>query len=319
MTSQLVPKVAVVGAGLIGRAWAITFARGGANVALYDPQAGVAVAALGFVDGVLDDLAANGLLRGASPATVRGRMSVAASLKEALAGAIHVQENAPEKLEAKIPIWAEMDAIAGLDTILASSTSAILPSKFTEKLKGRHRCVVVHPINPPYLVPAVEVVPAPWTAPETVDRTARFMIELGQAPIVMKRELDGFVMNRMQGALLQEAFRLVADGYATTEDIDIGIRDGLGLRWAFMGPFETIDLNAPGGVRDYIARYEGIYQRLWPSQQHIASWAGTSDQVEKELEAGLPRGRLDERQAWRDRRLMALVAHKRDASHKIKK
>ncbi|MGH6937841.1 3-hydroxyacyl-CoA dehydrogenase [Hypericibacter sp.] len=319
MTSKLVPKVAVVGAGLIGRAWAITFARGGAHVALYDPQAGAAAAALGFVDGVLDDLAANGLLRGASPAIVRGRMSVAASLKEALEGAVHVQENAPEKLEAKIPIWAEMDAVAGPDAILASSTSAILPSKFTETLKGRHRCVVVHPINPPYLVPAVEVVPAPWTAQATVDRTAKFMRELGQAPIVMKRELDGFVMNRMQGALLQEAFRLVADGYATAEDIDIGIRDGLGLRWAFMGPFETIDLNAPGGVRDYIARYEGIYRRLWPSQQHIASWAATSDQVEKELEAGLPRDRLDERQAWRDRRLMALVAHKRDASQKIKK
>jgi L-gulonate 3-dehydrogenase len=319
MTNQTSPKVAVVGAGLIGRAWAITFARGGANVALYDPQAGAAAAALGFVDGVLDDLAANGLLRGASPATVRGRMSVAKSIKEALESAAHVQENAPEKLEAKIPIWAEMDAIAGPDTILASSTSAILPSKFTEKLKGRHRCVVVHPINPPYLVPAVEVVPAPWTAQATVDRTAAFMRELGQAPIVMKRELDGFVMNRMQGALLQEAFRLVADGYATTEDIDIGIRDGLGLRWAFMGPFETIDLNAPGGVRDYIARYEGIYQRLWPSQQHIASWAATSDQVEKELEAGLPRDRMNERQAWRDRRLMALVAHKRDASRKIKK
>jgi 3-hydroxyacyl-CoA dehydrogenase len=319
MTSQKSPKVGIVGAGLIGRAWAITFARGGANVALYDPQAGAAAAALGFVDGVLDDLAANGLLRGASPATVRGRMSVATNLEEALVGAAHVQENAPEKLEAKIPIWAEMDGIAGPDTILASSTSAILPSKFTETLKGRHRCVVVHPINPPYLVPAVEVVPAPWTAQATVDRTARFMVELGQSPIVMKRELDGFVMNRMQGALLQEAFRLVAEGYATAEDIDIGIRDGLGLRWAFMGPFETIDLNAPGGVRDYIARYEGIYQRLWPSQQHIASWAATSDQVEKELEAGLPRDRLNERQAWRDRRLMALVAHKRDASQKIKK
>jgi hypothetical protein len=86
-----------------------------------------------------------------------------------------------------------------------------------------------------------------------------------------------------------------------------------------MGPFETIDLNAPGGVRDYIARYESLYQRLWPSQQHIASWAGVSGQVEKELAAGLPRDRLNERQGWRDRRLMALVAHKRDASSKIKK
>jgi 3-hydroxyacyl-CoA dehydrogenase len=319
MTSNLAPKVAIIGAGLIGRAWAITFARGGAEVALYDSQEGAAAAALGFVDNVLGDLARNDLLRGASPAMVRGRMSIAGNLKAALAGAAHVQENAPEKLEAKIPIWAEMDGLAGPDTILASSTSAILPSKFTETLKGRHRCVVVHPINPPYLVPAVEVVPAPWTAPATVERTARFMRELGQAPIVMKRELDGFVMNRMQGALLQEAFRLIAEGYASCEDVDIGIRDGLGLRWSFMGPFETIDLNAPGGVRDYITRYESLYQRLWPSQQNIASWAGVSDQVEKEIAAGLPRDRLNERQAWRDRRLMALVAHKRDAATKIKK
>ena len=128
---------------------------------------------------------------------------------------------------------------------------------------GRHRCLVVHPINPPYLIPAAEVVPAPWTAPEVVERTRAFLVAAGQAPIVMKRELDGFIMNRMQGALLEEAFRLVADGYATVEDVDIGIREGLALRWSFMGPFETIDLNAPGGVRDYVDRYQGIYENLF--------------------------------------------------------
>ena len=97
--------------------------------------------------------------------------------------------------------------------------------------------------------------------------TAAFLRAAGHAPIVMKRELDGFVMNRMQGALLEEAFRLVEDGYASVEDVDIGIREGLALRWSFMGPFETIDLNAPGGVRDYCQRYEQIYIRLHPSMQ----------------------------------------------------
>ena len=97
-------------------------------------------------------------------------------------------------------------------------------------------------------MPAVEIVPAPWTDPAVVERTVAFMRAAGQAPIVMTREIDGFVVNRLQGALLQEAFRLVADGYASCEDVDIALREGLALRWSFMGPFETIDLNAPGGA-----------------------------------------------------------------------
>ena len=120
----------------------------------------------------------------------------------------------------------------------------------------------MHPINPPYLIPAAEIVPAPWTRPDSSSARARFLAAAGHAPIVMKRELDGFIMNRLQGALLEEAFRLVADGYASVEDVDIGIREGLALRWSFMGPFETIDLNAPGGVRDYVERYQSHLREL---------------------------------------------------------
>ena len=193
-----------------------------------------------------------------------------------------------------------------------------MPSKFTEDLEGRGRCLVVHPINPPYLVPAAEVVPAPWTTPETVERTRKLLISAGHQPIVMKRELDGFVMNRMQGALLEEAFRLVADGYATIEDIDIGIREGLALRWSFMGPFETIDLNAPNGVRDYVERYQGIYVNLFPSMQRRVDWEGeVLDQIEADRRKKLPEDKLGERQVWRDRRLMALAAHKQQASKEI--
>jgi 3-hydroxyacyl-CoA dehydrogenase len=178
----------------------------------------------------------------------------------------------------------------------------------------------VHPINPPYLIPAAEVVPAPWTAPEVVARTATFLRDAGQAPIVMKRELDGFIMNRMQGALLEEAFRLVADGYASPEDVDVGIREGLALRWSFMGPFETIDLNAPGGVRDYVERYQGIYENLFPQMQRRVDWAGdVLKTVEGERRERLAESDLGKRQAWRDRRLMALAAHKRAADKKIGK
>ena len=202
--------------------------------------------------------------------------------------------------------------------MLASSTSALLPSRFTESLAGRARCLVVHPINPPYLIPAVEIVPAPWTDPQIVERTRTLMTAAGQAPIVMKREIDGFVMNRLQGALLEEAFRLVADGYASAEDIDIGLCEGLALRWSFMGPFETIDLNAPAGVRDYVTRYQQIYERLFPSMQRRVDWAGpVVDEIERDRRAKLPEAELLQRQMWRDRRLMALAAHKRKAAREI--
>ena len=310
-------KIAVIGSGLIGRAWSISFARAGYQVALYDAQPEAAEAALAFINSVLADLQSNDLLAGHAPEQVRGRITPAHDLRSALEGAVHVQENTPERIEMKIAVFRELDALAGPETVLASSTSALLPSAFTETLPGRHRCLVIHPINPPYLVPAVEIVPAPWTAPETVDRAAQLMRGAGQAPIVMKRELDGFVMNRLQGALLQEAFRLVADGYASVEDVDIGIRDGLGLRWAFMGPFETIDLNAPGGVADYIGRFDGLYRNLWPSQQRAVSWTEASTGIEAERRAKLPADRLGDHARWRDRRLMALLAHKRAAAKEI--
>jgi 3-hydroxyacyl-CoA dehydrogenase len=132
---------------------------------------------------------------------------------------------------------------------------------------------------------------------------------VGQAPIVMRRELDGFIMNRLQGALLQEAFRLVAEGYASTEDVDIGIRDGLGRRWAFIGPFETIDLNAPGGIVDYVRRYGPMYREI-AAESRPVPWEGALvDQLEAERRERLPREGLAERQRWRDRRLMALTRH----------
>ncbi|HEV8390136.1 MAG TPA: 3-hydroxyacyl-CoA dehydrogenase [Dongiaceae bacterium] len=310
--------IAIVGAGLIGRAWAIAFARGGHEVRIYDEVSGAAEKAAQFAAEALSALAAEDLLDGQAPADVARRLKAVGSLATALAGADHVQENTPEDLETKKRVFAQLDDAAEPGAVLASSTSALLPSRFTEALAGRQRCLVVHPINPPYLIPAVEVVPAPWTAAAIVERTRGLMIAAGQSPIVMKREIDGFVMNRLQGALLEEAFRLVADGYASVEDVDIGLREGLALRWSFMGPFETIDLNAPAGVRDYVVRYQQIYQRLFPSMQRRVDWTGeVIETVERDRRAKVPAEDLPRRQMWRDRRLMALAAHKRKAAREI--
>jgi L-gulonate 3-dehydrogenase len=311
-------RTAIIGTGFVGRAWAISFARAGHEVALWDRDPAAPPAARGYIEGVLGDLEAHGLLNGEAPGAVLGRIAPVAALADALEDAAHVQENTPEKLEVKRAVFAELDALAPPGAVLASSTSAILPSAFTEGLAGRARCLVVHPINPPYLIPAAEVVPAPWTDPQVVERTRAFLAAAGHAPLVMARELDGFIMNRLQGALLEEAFRLVDEGYASTEDVDVGVRDGLALRWSFMGPFETIDLNAPGGVRDYVLRYQSIYEKLFPQMQHRADWAGpVIERVEAERRNRLPEADLAQRQVWRDRRLMALAAHKRASDEEI--
>ncbi len=309
-------SVAIVGTGLVGRAWAIAFARAGASCRLFDATPGAAETARERIAVLLDDMVEAGLLDASAP--LLARLEPVETLAAALDGIAWLQESVPEDLDLKRRVWAEIDALAPPTALLASSTSAIVPSKFTEHLANRERCFVAHPLNPPYLIPAAELVPAPWTAPETMKRAADILTGIGMAPISMTKELDGFVMNRLQGALLEEAFRLVDGGYCSTEDVDRGLKHGLALRWSFMGPFETIDLNAPSGVRDYCERYQHIYERLHPSMQSRADWAGpVLDRIEAERRAALPADQLEARQRWRDRRLMALAAHKKAASRSI--
>ncbi|MDQ2804367.1 MAG: 3-hydroxyacyl-CoA dehydrogenase [Pseudomonadota bacterium] len=302
-------QVAVVGAGLIGRAWTIVFARAGFDVALWDPFPAAVDAALTFVRERLPELAEAGLLPEA-PDTVLARVHPAGSLGEAVSGAEHVQENGPERLADKTTLWAELDRAAPADAVLASSTSGIPASQFTEVLPGRARCLVAHPVNPPYLVPLVELCPAPWTDAAAVERTRDLMTRAGQAPVTVAKEVAGFALNRLQGALLAEAFRLVADGVISPADLDATIKHGLGLRWSFMGPFETIDLNAPGGLGDYCARYGGLYAEM-QRQMTPREWdAPLVARLEAARRAELPADLRGARGEWRDRRLMALLAHK---------
>jgi 3-hydroxyacyl-CoA dehydrogenase len=252
--------VAIVGTGLIGRAWAAIFARAGWNVRLTDPHVPTLKAAPRLIRDELHALARHGLAD--DPDGAVARVSVAADLEEAVRDVEFVQENGPEKVEDKKIIFAQLDKMAPKGALLVSSTSAITASRFTEKLPGRARCMVGHPVNPPHLVPLVELCGAPWTSPEAIDRARIVYREIGQVPVTINREINGFVLNRLQGALLAEAFRLVGEGYISAEDLDHTVKDGLGLRWSFLGPLETIELNAPGGIPDYCARYTGFYKEL---------------------------------------------------------
>jgi 3-hydroxyacyl-CoA dehydrogenase len=306
-------RIAVIGAGLIGRAWATVFARAGHPVTLHDADAEALQRSLAALDQGLADLREAGLLA-ETPVAVRLRIAPAPTLAAAVEGAVYVQENIAEDLGAKKALFAQLDALAAPDAILASSTSTITASLWSEHLAGRARCIVAHPVNPPHLVPLVELSPAPWTAPEVVARTRALHEAVGQVPIVVNREIQGFILNRLQGALLAEAFRLHAGGYVSADDIDKTVRDGLGLRWSFMGPFETIDLNAPGGVADYCARYGDLYYEM-AQQQTPRRWDDALvRRIEAERRALLPAADLPARGAWRDRRLMQLIAHKRKSA-----
>ena len=304
-------RIAVVGAGLVGSGWAIVFARAGLPVALYDSEPGAAERARGIVADRLDDLRDAGLID--DPAAVLARVTVADTLAEALEGAVYVQESVFERVDVKAAVMSEIDAVVGPDTWIGSSSSGLAASLYTGHVDCRARCLVAHPVNPPYLAPIVELVPAPWTAPETVTGVRALMERVGQSPVEMSREAEGFILNRLQGVLLMEAWRLVEQGLATVEDVDKTISQGLGLRWAFMGPFETIDLNAPGGVADYARRLRALYQSIAASTPEHRVWdEALIANVEAQRRAILPAEELPARAAWRDRRLMALARHKRE-------
>lgn len=304
------PNAAVIGAGLIGRSWAMVFARAGWNVRMTDTSAPALAAAPSLIRAALADQARHGLV--ADPRAAAGRIATIGSIAEACAGADFVQECGPETLADKVAIYRALDAAAPQRAILASSSSAIAASKYTEDLKGRARCLVAHPVNPPHLVPIVELCPAPWTARKTVAAARRIYEGVGQVPILVRREIEGFVLNRLQGALLAEAFRLIGAGYVSAADLDKTIKDGLGLRWSFMGPIETIELNAPRGIADYCARYTGFYKRLQadPAPPSVYEPANTRRVIRS---WGRPLGpaRHAAKTRWRDARLAALVAHKR--------
>jgi 3-hydroxyacyl-CoA dehydrogenase len=302
------PVVAIVGSGLIGRAWANVFARAGWQARLWDPEPAVREKAVGFVADSLADLARHGLV--ADAAAAAARVAACDSLEAALEGADFVQENGPEVLEAKVETFARLDRLAGPACVLASSTSAIVASRFTAELAGRARCIVGHPVNPPHLVPIVELCGAPWTSPATRSRAREVYESIGQVPVDVLREVDGFILNRLQGALLAEAFRLVGEGYCTPQDLDKTLSQGLGRRWSFMGPFETIELNAPGGVPDYCSRYTGFYRHLqsqpappevWDKQNWskvVQAWGSTPTPDD-----------IAHKTRWRNERLAALAAH----------
>ncbi len=307
--TRMTGSVAIVGAGLIGRSWANVFARAGWQVQVWDPDVEQRETAHGRIALSLRELEAHGLVVDAKAAAAR--VQVVNTLKEVVRGADYVQESGPETLEIKLATFAALDAAAPPRCVLASSTSAIVASKFTESLSCRARCIVAHPVNPPHLVPVVELCGAPWTSQATKDYAREVMLGVGQVPIDVKREVDGFVLNRLQVALLTEALRLVQEGVVSPQDLDATVAHGLGLRWSFMGPFETIELNAPQGIADYCERYVPWFRRYMADLPTPAVWNDEAwSRVAEEWGPAPSAEQVAHKSLWRNDRLAALAAHK---------
>jgi 3-hydroxyacyl-CoA dehydrogenase len=299
-------RIAVVGAGTIGAGWAVVFARAGFRVALYDPDPGRLEAAGADVRRRLQSLADGDLLHEA-PELVAGRVHRLGDLEAAVDGATHVQENAPESLELKRALFRQLDALAPQETTLASSSSALTASTIAAELPRRSRCLVAHPGNPPYLLPVVELVPAPFTDPEVVERTRRLVEAAGMSAVLVGREVEGFVFNRLQGALLREAYCLVRDGVASATDVDRVVRDGLGRRWSVLGPFETAELNTRGGIEAHALALGPAYARMGAERGQDDPWTPELVQsVAEDLHCRRPPDRWEESVAWRDAALIAL-------------
>jgi len=305
-------KVGIVGSGSIGVAFAIVFARAGYQVGCWDVSSASRDRAGSDLDGKLSQLHLHGLLD-EDPSVVRSRVTFHPDLEDAVAAAELVQECAPEDLRLKRELFSQLSDLTAPGSVLASSSSAIVPSALADGLSCADRIVVGHPGNPPYLLPVIEVVPSPASASSTVEHALGVYASAGLRPVLVKKEVEGFIFNRLQGALLREAYCLLRDGVSNVADIDAVVRLGLGRRWGVVGPFETVDLNTRGGIEAHAATMGPAYERMGVERGQHDPW--TADLVA--LAAAQRRALVssddwDDRVAWRDERLMRMAAAFRD-------
>lgn len=306
MAKPTIRSVAVVGTGVIGRSWIQVFARARCRVAVYDADAAQLARAMEWFHAELDRLRAEGAIDKDEAKARRKRVRGTKSLAEALEHAGWVQESGPERLEIKRAMYQDLDGLAPPEAIVASSTSALDMTDIARGLPGAARCLVAHPVNPPHVVPVVEVLGGTGTRPEVVDAAVAFLRSIGQAPVLMKKFAPGFVLNRMQAALIREAVDLVRSGVADVEAVDLCIREGLGLRWALMGPFGVANTNADGGVAEYFTRFRPSYHALWDTlRTDLRLDDALVAELTRQTDAMLGPDR-EALRAWRDRLVMAI-------------
>jgi len=302
-------KVACVGAGLIGQGWATLFSSKGLEVVLQDVSETVLAKAMKEIRSTLMFLETNHLLDpGGAEASLK-RIKRSLLIGEAVSHADYVQESVPDDYDFKKQVFKEMDAAAPDHAILASSSSGLLMTEIQKVTTKPQRCVLVHPVLPVYLIPLLEIAGGELTSRETVIATYDFMKKLGKTPVLLKREVSGYIVNRLQAALLREAIDLVDKGVASTEDVDRAFCMGIGLRDPIIGPFLRIHL-AGGGVEQFIKNYSQSYHYRWKTME---TWTSIPPSAAKKIARGVKemevvrKKSLEEIITWRDEMLVKLL------------
>lgn len=299
-------RVACIGTGTVGSAWAAVFARAGHEVALYDASGNtVRDFTLPLVRMTLDELE-RVFPTGEPSATVAKRLLPCESVHVAVKEAFYVQESVREDISVKREVFDEIARSAPPDSLLASSTSALPGSSFLSDVTNPNRALVVHPVNPPSHIPLVEICGTGRTGKTEIEAAREFLTRIGMEPIVLNREIDGFVLNRLQYTLVAEAMHLVGEGYCSAEDIDRVVTSGLALRWASIGPFMTAHLNAREGFAGFVEQLGSMMKRMGREARTDYDWAPDQVRAIHETMARLrPVETIAEAQAWRNRRILA--------------
>lgn len=299
-------RAGIAGAGSIGASWALVFARAGWQVVLYDREPAVFARARSYIVAAIEDFAQFGACE--DPELVLERIEFTNDLDLVANNADIVVETVFEDLSVKRQLFVELAGIVGPGTIVASSTSSFVASQMMDGLSCADRCMVAHPINPPHLIPLVEICAAPFTSATSIDRCRQIMTKVGQTPIVLRQELPGCVANRLQAAIWNEALNLVADGVVGVSDIDTAVTHGVGRRWAFTGPFESWHLNSYRSFREYLHIYKEMQEILIDSLSAKANLTDElMDRIGEERDGLLPTADIPSRKRWRDLQLMRLA------------
>jgi 3-hydroxyacyl-CoA dehydrogenase len=301
--AEEVARAAVLGAGTIGASWATLFLARGLAVAVYDPSPDTEERVRAFIADAWPALERRGLAANADPTL----FTVHTDPADAVRGAALVQESGPEQLASKRELFGRMEAGLEADTVVASSTSGLMPSELQAGRASPQRYVVAHPFNPPHLIPLVEVVGGRETDPAVVDWALRFYTWLGKRTIRVRREVPGHVANRMQAALYREAIHLVLEGVASVEDVDAAVASGPGLRWAIMGPHMQHHLaGGAGGLRHLLEHIGPGIQSWWADLGRPELTPEVIDRLVSAFDSGRARP-MAELVEERDRLLLALL------------
>ncbi|VVJ20903.1 3-hydroxyacyl-CoA dehydrogenase (EC [Amycolatopsis camponoti] len=300
MNDTVMKNAAVIGAGTIGLSWTALFAHHGLTVRVTDPRPDLAEA-------IADALKTFAPHLGTTAADLASRVSIATDVAEAVRDADVVQENGPESVEFKKDLFAKLEQEAPAHALLLSSSSAIPSTAFTEEIDGT-RVLIGHPFNPPHLIPLVEVVPGEHTSQESVDKAVEFYTSLGRTPVVERKEIPGFVGNRLQNALSREAIYLVEQGVVTPEDLDKVITNSLGIRWATVGPFLGSHLGGgPGGYRHMAEHIGKSMKKMWAGLGTPSQSPEEQERLIEAVEQAYGSSTYSELAETRDRKQLAVL------------